>query len=231
MKILHCLVEELDAAYEYYWEAFWQNMSEGFALGRDASEFVIEAIPVLRSISAKLVLDVGCGDGRNYVFLQRNGFTTVGLDISYSALGLLRKNASTCGVPVLINQGRIQSLPFKAESFDAIIASDVLNHLVRWDPALAECQRVLKNGGYLICNPLSFRDPFFGDGEPIAKDVFFLRERVMHFCSAEQIQKAFIRGHLQIERCVEGSRKDPPHQKFVDTWHTHVFWNVWARKS
>lgn len=219
-----------DKEYERYWEAFWQDMSAGFALGQDASEFVVEAIPALRRNGTKLVLDVGCGDGRNYVFLQRSGFKTVGLDISSRALGLLRKNAGSFRISVLASRGRIQSLPFEAETFDAVIASDLFNHLIRWDKAIAECQRVLKDGGYLICNPLSLRDSLFGKGEVLAENVFFLQDRLMHFSSFEEIQRSFIAGKLHIRRCVEGIRNDPPHPKFIDTRHAHVFWNVWARK-
>jgi len=56
---------------------------------------------------------------------------------------------------VNIMNGDACKLPFKDESFDAVIAADVLEHIEEIMEALREIRRVLKNGGHLLtCVPI-----------------------------------------------------------------------------
>jgi len=219
-----------DKKYERYWNSFWRDMPEGFALGKDPAEFVLNAVAELKVSGTRIVLDVGCGDGRNYRLLRQSGFHVVGLDIVHRAVGLLKKNISFDSRSTLSCQGRVQALPFRAETIDTIVASDLFSHLLDWHTALDECWRVLKTGGYLLCNPLSLHDDLYGKGNFVTRNAYFYQERLMRFCSDEDIYASFARTKLHIARCVEGFREDPPHPKFMDTKHRHVFWNVWAQK-
>jgi 2-polyprenyl-3-methyl-5-hydroxy-6-metoxy-1,4-benzoquinol methylase len=45
--------------------------------------------PVLKSLK---VLDVGCGDGRNSDFLDKEGFKVTGLEIEQTVVDLLKKS-------------------------------------------------------------------------------------------------------------------------------------------
>jgi dolichol-phosphate mannosyltransferase len=86
------------------------------------------------------VLDVGCGSSKILEALPN----AVGLDLNFSALRF-RKRTNR----LLVN-GDVRSLPFKAESFDAIICSEVLQQ-IREDPRVfRELGRVLAKGGVLI---------------------------------------------------------------------------------
>jgi ubiquinone/menaquinone biosynthesis C-methylase UbiE len=48
------------------------------------------------------------------------------------------------------HQGRIEQMPFKDASFDTVVTTDVLEHVLHLDDALRELLRVLKPGGKLI---------------------------------------------------------------------------------
>ena len=94
--------------------------------------------------SARL-LDAGCGTGRNLV--QLGGWSrAVGVDLSPDAVAFCRER----GVEVV--RGRMEALPFRGESFDAVTSLDVLYH--RWvgddAAAVAELARVLQPGGVLL---------------------------------------------------------------------------------
>ena len=103
-----------------------------------------------------LVLDIGCGEGRHslglYVDREVNA---IGIDLSTEDLKIAKSrikdftvtdtNKSSCAFGV----GDIQSLPFKDNAYDAVICSEVLEHLESLDNAVSEIVRVLKPGGIL----------------------------------------------------------------------------------
>ena len=103
-----------------------------------------------------LVLDIGCGEGRHslglYVDREVNA---IGIDLSTEDLKIAKSrikdftvtdtNKSSCAFGV----GDIQLLPFKDNAYDAVICSEVLEHLESLDNAVSEIVRVLKPGGVL----------------------------------------------------------------------------------
>ena len=102
------------------------------------------------------VLDAGCGDGRNLVYLLRHGFTCFGIDRDAAAIGQVRALAARLA-PTLPAEhfvtGELDALPWPDSSMDAVIASAVL-HFARDEPHFArivqELWRVLAPGGLLF---------------------------------------------------------------------------------
>ena len=102
------------------------------------------------------VLDAGCGDGRNLVYLLRNGFTCFGVDRDASAIAQVRALAARLapGEPAdRFVTGELHELPWPDGSMDAVIASAVL-HFSHDEPHFArvvqELWRVLAPGGLLF---------------------------------------------------------------------------------
>jgi 2-polyprenyl-3-methyl-5-hydroxy-6-metoxy-1,4-benzoquinol methylase len=93
------------------------------------------------------LLDAGCGAGPALAFLQNQGFTLVASDFVYFPLLEARKRAPD--VP-LLNCDLNQGLPFAADSFDVILASEVIEHLTQAELFLSEARRVLSPGGVLL---------------------------------------------------------------------------------
>ncbi len=101
------------------------------------------------------VLDVGCGGGRHTFACLKAGAHVVSLDAKRSeidgvaamvgamrAAGELPPGTRHDGVAADVTQ-----LPFANSSFDRVIASEVLEHVVDDGAALAELARVLRPGG------------------------------------------------------------------------------------
>ena len=86
------------------------------------------------------VLDLGCGSG----YLNRKNapadFRIYGLDLSNAYLAIARQQAHS---DVFI-QGDALQLPFKDQSFDLVICSEVLEHLPDHEKALEEIKRVTR---------------------------------------------------------------------------------------
>lgn len=97
----------------------------------------------------RLVLDVGCGDGRFALWNRGRGARIVGLDAVPLFAGEARARVD-------LVRGDVRVLPFPDGSFDAAYSIDVMEHLDA--PGLArffgEVARVLKPGGafYLYSN-------------------------------------------------------------------------------
>lgn len=101
------------------------------------------------------ILDAGCGAGK--LLEELSGIykgQAVGMDLSSISLALC-KERSTIGCPIgkLVNSS-VSELPFKDESFNAVVSLDVLYHRGVTDDvaALKEFKRVLKDDGIVIVN-------------------------------------------------------------------------------
>jgi SAM-dependent methyltransferase len=102
------------------------------------------------------VLDIGCGAGRHSLEAVRRGADTVALDLSLDDLHRAQRAVADYGhvdVPApgrfLAVRGDARHIPFADASFDRVIASEVLEHIVEDDAAVAELFRVLRPGGVL----------------------------------------------------------------------------------
>ena len=104
-----------------------------------------------------LLLDMGCGAGRHTFESYRRGARVVAFDYSYDELADVRglfgamqeagegpRNSLATSV-----NGDAVKLPFDDDSFDRIIASEVLEHVPDDEGALDELLRVLRPGGVL----------------------------------------------------------------------------------
>lgn len=99
------------------------------------------------------VLDLGCGEGRHVHGVHVLGdVNVVGLDLDIPSLKKAREGLESlprpgaAGVSAFLS-GDAYRLPFASASFDAVICSEVLEHLTDYPRALAEISRVLKPGG------------------------------------------------------------------------------------
>jgi len=123
---------------------------------RDEGDFVFvpERIPLFVAAigRGKRVLDLGCRSGAlTQHFLEGNA--VVGLDVDAAAL----EKAAALGIePVQANVE--EPLPFADESFDAVVAGELFEHLQFPDALVSEIRRVLRPGGVLVGSvPNAFR--------------------------------------------------------------------------
>lgn len=98
------------------------------------------------------VLDLGCGAGNVSALYREKGCRVVGLDISENAIELAKKQ----GIEAREWDLNKMPLPFREESFDVVILSDVLEHIVAPISLLKEIKRILKRGGKLIISVPNF---------------------------------------------------------------------------
>lgn len=113
-------------------------MSRSYTPSRERIQRFLESLDVQGR-----TLDIGCGGGP-YRTLFRD---RIGVDVRLEA-----------GVDVC---GSVYELPFESESFDVVLATEVLEHLAEPARAIGEMRRVLKPGGCCVlttrfCYPIHY---------------------------------------------------------------------------
>lgn len=96
-----------------------------------------------------LILDLGCGAGRDLKYFAERGYRVVGVDYSRELVEIARRHS---GQPVELMDFR--SLDFPEETFDAVWAVASLLHVARADidQVLAQIRRLLKPGGRFVAS-------------------------------------------------------------------------------
>lgn len=126
----------------------------------------------------KRVLDAGCGNGRNSIYLAQLGMQVDAIDFSSVAVAEAKKRASRAG---LLNKIHVcerdleESLPFIPDSFDLCLDFYVFCHFIDEQVKrhyVGELWRVTKPGGYLLSALFSPQDEYYAhlitsDCEPI----------------------------------------------------------------
>ncbi len=128
-----------------------------------------------------VVLDVGCGHGRDAALFAARGYRVLGLDRSIGQLTVAREQAPGAGFLL----GDMRRLPCRSDAVDGLWACASLPHLPRDQAplALAEFRRVLKPGGLLYLGVKA------GDGERwVASEHFDGAARFFTFYGAADIE-------------------------------------------
>ncbi|MEP7022790.1 MAG: class I SAM-dependent methyltransferase [Actinomycetota bacterium] len=105
------------------------------------------------------VLDFGCASGGLTRAMAATGLRVTACDISAQML----RQAAAQSPPGEVDWVRLgpdwQVLPFAAGSFDAVVAFSVLEYVADPGMVLAECARVLRPGGVLLCTVPDLTSP------------------------------------------------------------------------
>jgi len=131
--------------------------------------------PRLATIDAAMdsrpILELGCGDGVDTLYLEQHGYKVIAADIRENRL-------QQCAVQIersmLLCHDLRDPFPFTNGAFPVIVASLCL-HYFPWDETesiVAEIRRCLPDGGLLLCRLNSTRDIHFGaKGYPAADPI------------------------------------------------------------
>jgi len=96
----------------------------------------------------KRVLDVGCGAGSMLQRLAKAGYQPFGLDMALPFLIYLQQKLQNTQISLL--KGDLFQLPWANNKFDAVVISEVLEHIEDDEAALREIWRVLRPGGVCV---------------------------------------------------------------------------------
>jgi ubiquinone/menaquinone biosynthesis C-methylase UbiE len=100
----------------------------------------------------KVVLDVACGTGYGLDYIAKKGAKrAVGVDISLEAADYARERFGGGRKADFVCANGLK-LPFVEGCFDAVVSFETIEHIRHYGKFLAECRRVLKEEGLLVCS-------------------------------------------------------------------------------
>jgi len=127
---------------------FYNNNAEEYG----KTTFAVDPTPFLSPLVSKLppassILDLGCGAGRDLLWLHKRGFSTCGLEQAPNLLKLARKNS---GCKII--EADLTKFDFSKLSFDALIAIGSLVHLpyLQFPNVLMSVIRAVNNAGFVL---------------------------------------------------------------------------------
>ena len=160
---------------------------------------------------ARRILDLGCGNGAQSVYLARMGYDVHGIDVSEEAIGIAREYVSQEGLDVVFAAERCDELSFDPDFFDAAICHGVLDH-VPMDTAVRSCEeihRVLRPGGLLFVSLASTRSSLYGKGPSAGRNTFVLEDgpeegQIQHYFEEEEIRLLFPEAQFRLLDVLHG---------------------------
>jgi malonyl-CoA O-methyltransferase len=122
---------------------------------RDLDAAVVRRAPL--RVAGRDVLELGCGTGKNTVWLATEARQVHALDFSEGMLAEARRRIDAPHVRFVQHDVRI-AWPLAARSVDVVMANLILEHVRDLGPIHAEAARVLRPGGQLfLCELHPFR--------------------------------------------------------------------------
>lgn len=138
-----------------------------------------------------LVLDVGCGEGRNSIFLTQKGHIVDAFDISESGIEKAKEIARALGLCINFFQKDLGEFVFEKQ-YDVILSHGVL-HLpykdVR-DDFILKMQQNTKLGGYNAIGIFTNRKPATPDNAPFTHSLFDVGELPAKYAGWEIVHHA-----------------------------------------
>ena len=133
---------------------------EGFTDGADP-EYEEQIVPMaIADLDGyRMILDVGCGDGQiGRAVTKAHGCHVVGIDPTWNQIKVAKERSlRDADSSMSVARAGADRLPFVDESFDAVVACLVFEHIREVDSAIGEVARVLRRGGrfsFFLNHPL-----------------------------------------------------------------------------
>lgn len=162
----------------YYDELYRKRGAYHFKWIENKNIFYLQHSQIILNLAKRFgngkILDVGCGDGYISSRLSKNFKDVIGIDISREALKIARKK----NPKITFIVADCTNLPFSDESFETIVASEIIEHLTHEDGKkfLNEASRVLKPHGVIIASSPNISNPYMKFLQLVRKNKEHLKE-------------------------------------------------------
>jgi SAM-dependent methyltransferase len=161
----------------------WQERfsTPDYTFGKEPNEFLVRCRPLLPR-SGK-VLAVADGEGRNGVWLAKQGLDVVSIDFSPAAQAKARALAAESKVAITFVEADVHAWPYPADAFDVVV--EIFTQFStpsEREPKWAGMRRALKRGGLLIVQGYTPKQLDYGTGGP---------KQVEHLYTRAMLEQAF----------------------------------------
>ncbi len=170
-----------------------------YVYGKEPNSFLVESIDF---IPGKNILCVADGEGRNGVWLARQGFTVTSIDYSVQGIKKAKKLAIENEVKVTFRNVDLFEVNLGVENYEGIIS--IFSHFNPHDSQFLYDKYVdsLKPGGVIIIEVFSKKQLNFNSGGPVNPDLLYNKKEIqnsfkgMEFLLLEERQVNLDEGQL-----------------------------------
>mgnify|MGYP006103936169 FL=1 len=174
------------------------------------------------------ILDIGCGNARNFIYLSELGFDVYGLDISKLVIKNNKKQFPKYKDKFLVSNTK--DIEFQDNFFDVILSDASLYYQSKKNMIISvnEFFRVLKADGLIRVYTKSIKDNFlYKNDENISKEITIKQNHweknlLLTFLSLNDLKKMFVK----FKNIKIGSEDF----NFIDHKQKHSYWILTANK-
>ena len=109
--------------------------------GREAGDSPLEGLSLC---------EIGCGGGLLTEPMRRLGATVTGVDPSQRNIGIARAHAEKSGLKITYLPCAAEDMVERGDTFDIVLAMEVVEHVANVDAFVANCGRLVKPGGIIF---------------------------------------------------------------------------------
>ncbi|OZM58225.1 SAM-dependent methyltransferase [Lottiidibacillus patelloidae] len=155
-----------------FWDDFYEDRDKKIPFFKNSpDENLVEYFR--DGLNPTLVLEIGCGPGRNAIYMAKQGCEVDGLDLSKAALKWAQERADEAGANINFICKSLFDFNVEPYTYDFIYDSGMFHHLAphRRITYLNKIRKALKPNGYfgIVC--------FNTDGAPASTDWEIYRDR------------------------------------------------------
>ena len=126
----------------------------GYITTQIATEFGRD-LKAPRPFEGLRLLDIGCGGGLLSEPMARLGAQVVGADAAPKNIEVARLHADQVGLDIDYRAETAEALLAAAESFDAVLAMEIVEHVAEPPAFVQACHDLLRPGGVLVMSTLN----------------------------------------------------------------------------
>lgn len=147
-----------------FWDEFYQDRTKPVPFFENVPDEHLVSYFEREMIRPAKVLELGCGAGRNAIYLAKKGCSVDGVDLSNQALKWAKERAEKENVNIHFICQDIFELPLQENSYDFIYDSGCFHHLAphRRISYLQLVDKLLKPNGYFAVCTFEENGPYGG---------------------------------------------------------------------
>jgi SAM-dependent methyltransferase len=119
----------LDSRESAWWDGFYSDRAKPCPFFVTAPDESLAVWTQAGTIRPGRAIDLGCGPGRNAIFLARQGFAVEAVDSSRTAIDWARERIAEANVPVALLRRSVFALDLSPGAYDLVYDSGCFHHI------------------------------------------------------------------------------------------------------
>ena len=167
--------------YKYWNEYYKKNIAPS-----EPSNFAKDILKYLES--GKKLIELGCGNGSDAIFLSNNKIDVVAIDQCESSINNLKSSVSSDNIEFVADDF-IETKLLERESFDYVYSRFTLHSISeeQENKLINRVYEALKKDGLLLIEVRSVKDEIFGLGEEIARNTYVYNNHSRRFVVLDEL--------------------------------------------